>query len=290
MTTIRIHAVYLSVIAVLAYLFWAEKKFTQRLSEQVRIFMIHDNLIMTSDVENMKNACEKNINTHYRYAQTYKGKLDSLNSISKETLKNLDNASIELKNNKNISINSLNEAVNNFPKILLNLINDDIVKKSMLKIYGTHKITKPDTINEIKQNNALYLQTLKNQIVRDEIAFYNYVLDQTTPHYSGLTKFLVAIAPKKAAIIEGEKFEADIYLASYSYARDNFIVTIDSDTLLVRDGVAHYKVKPKNIGLRNVKAQISVVNPITGHITTTTGELEYHVLPKCSLDCNIKTQ
>jgi hypothetical protein len=288
MTTIRLHAVYLAVIAVLSYALWSEKRTTENLCEHVRKFMAHDCLIMSSEVENMKNACKKNIDTHQYYAQTYRSKMDSLNTISKAALKYLDNALSGLKNNQNVQINTINDTLNNYSKVLLNLINDERDKKAALEIYGIHRITQADTINDIKKNSALYLQTLKNQILRDEVFYYNYVLDQTAPNYCGLTKFLVAIAPKKSTIMEGEKFEADIYLSSYSYSsmNNNFIVTVNSDTLVVKDGIAHYKVKPKNIGSKNIKAQISIRNPVTGEISIATGEFEYQVLPKCSIDCN----
>jgi hypothetical protein len=288
MAAIRIHAVYLTVIAVLSYALWSEKRTSQNLCEQVQKFMVYDCLIMSSEVENMKNACEKNINTRQYYVQTYRSKMDSLSTISKATFKYLDNALIGLKNNQNVHINAINDTVNNYSKVLLNLISDDRDKKASLNIYGIHRITQADTINDIKKNSALYLQTLKNQILRDEVFFYSYVLDQTARNYCGITQKLgVAIVPNKSVIIEGEKFEADIYISNIVTSRpDSCIFRVNNQILKVTDGVGHYKETAKSTGLKRVKAQISVTNPATGEITDMNSEFEYQVLPKCSIDCN----
>ena len=126
-----------------------------------------------------------------------------------------------------------------------------------------------------------------NLVLNDEILFFNYTLDQVSRGDYLFHTFYpkVAIAPKKAALVEGETFECDVYLASYSLQPNLFTAKINSQKVESRDGVAHFKSKPHSIGKKVIQAELSLQNPATGQITTKKGKYTYEVFPKCSRDC-----
>ena len=98
--------------------------------------------------------------------------------------------------------------------------------------------------------------------------------------------FQVLVAPKKAVLIEGEKFEADIFLAKYSTKPDTGLsFTVNNQDLTIKDGVAKYSKTEKVTGLKTLKVNASIRNPATGQVTTISSKFEYHVLPKCSENC-----
>jgi gliding motility-associated protein GldM len=91
-------------------------------------------------------------------------------------------------------------------------------------------------------------------------------------------KFKVAIAPKKAYLIRGDKFEADVYLAAFSSnPGSNVNISVNGSGVGLKEGVAHYETTPSGIGKQTVKASASIRNPLTGQTTTTEGSFEYEV-------------
>ena len=160
---------------------------------------------------------------------------------------------------------------------------------SFLKKYSIIKTIQNDSFwISFKENEQSHLLKLKNQFQLDEILYLTYIQDKVSGrmHTDCNDCFRVAIAPKKAAIIEGEKFEADIYLGKYgSYPNEYLIIAANDQILPVKDGVAHYSITEENVGLKRIKAQISIYNPFTGATKIIKNEFEYHVLPKCSKNC-----
>lgn len=131
------------------------------------------------------------------------------------------------------------------------------------------------------------LSALKNQILFDKMTIFNYLNNKTNSvSICGWTVYKVAIAPKKAVLIEGETFEADVYIASYSsnFGR-NVTIKVNGKPLEINEGVAHFKGKKEEIGTKIIKAEAIIRNPLTGASTTAEGSFEYQVLPKCSRDC-----
>ena len=128
---------------------------------------------------------------------------------------------------------------------------------------------------------------LKNQIKLDEIVYLNYFMDKVSGRIIiDDSWFRVVIAPKKAVLIEGEKFEADIFLAKYSTNPGTGLsFTINNQDLSIKDGVATFSRLENFTGLKTLKVNASIRNPATGQTTNVKGEFEYHVLPKCSVNC-----
>ena len=91
-------------------------------------------------------------------------------------------------------------------------------------------------------------------------------------------KFAVSIAPKKAYLIRGEKFEADISMAAYSSTPGNNVsLAVNGSGLPMTNGIAHYESTPSGIGKQTVKATATIRNPLNGQTTTVDRTFEYEV-------------
>jgi gliding motility-associated protein GldM len=112
-----------------------------------------------------------------------------------------------------------------------------------------------------------------------ETALLNYFMDEVSGKKEiKFDRFKVAIAPKKAYLIRGDKFEADVYLAAFSSNPGQDVsISVNGSGLGLKEGVAHYETTPSSIGKQTVKASASIRNPATGQVTSTTGEFEYEV-------------
>lgn len=93
-------------------------------------------------------------------------------------------------------------------------------------------------------------------------------------------KFFPVINAKKAYVIKGEKFEADISLGAYSsdIKPENITLTVDGTTVRMgEDGVASYSATPSSTGSKKIKLTARVKNPLTGEVSTESSEFEYEV-------------
>ena len=123
------------------------------------------------------------------------------------------------------------------------------------------------------------LSKLVNDAKTSETTLLNYFLKKVNGEEQvRLDEFRVAIAPKKAYLIRGDKFEADIYLAAYSKSPGaNISISANGSGLPLKEGVAHYETTPGGIGKQTVKASASIRNPLTGLTKTVDGVFEYEV-------------
>ena len=111
-----------------------------------------------------------------------------------------------------------------------------------------------------------------------ETALLNYFFNLVGGTDIKFDQFKVAIAPKKAYLIRGDKFEADVYLAAYSSNPGSGVsISVNSSGLPMKDGVAHYETTPSGLGKQKVSATASIRNPLTGKTTEAKGEFEYEV-------------
>jgi len=93
-------------------------------------------------------------------------------------------------------------------------------------------------------------------------------------------KFFPVINAKKAYVIKGEKFEADISLGAYSadIPPENIRLTVDGARKTVgKDGVAKYTVTTNSTGKKTIKLSATVTNPLTGEKSSSSKEFEYEV-------------
>lgn len=170
-------------------------------------------------------------------------------------------------------------------------IDDTRVLNELKKQYTTLKLLKDNEywqkLGKLTKADAfLQLSSIQNRMRLDEISLFTYMTSSFCRIDIKFDEFKVAIAPKKAVLLTGETFNADIYLASYS-SRPGSDVTIwvNNQEVPVKDGVAHFENMEQSFGKKNIKAVAKVKNPLTGQVNTYKGEFEYEVLPKCRRDC-----
>lgn len=111
-----------------------------------------------------------------------------------------------------------------------------------------------------------------------ETALLNHIFNLVGGVDIKFDQFKVAIAPKRAYLNRGEKFEAEVYLAAYSSNPNGSIsIAVNGQGLPLVNGVAKYETTPSGIGKQTVKATASIKNPLTGQTTTSEGSFEYEI-------------
>ena len=92
--------------------------------------------------------------------------------------------------------------------------------------------------------------------------------------------FFPVINAKKAYVIKGDKFEAEISLGAYSsdIPAENIDLTINGTKLRVGDdGKAVYSANASETGTKTLNLQATVLNPLTGEKSTGKSVFEYEV-------------
>lgn len=89
-------------------------------------------------------------------------------------------------------------------------------------------------------------------------------------------KFDVFSSSEKPYILLGETFEADISLGAFS-SQAEFSITVGGRPLKVEDGKAKFSSTPGSVGTQSYKADITVVNPLTGETERVSKEFKYEV-------------
>jgi gliding motility-associated protein GldM len=92
--------------------------------------------------------------------------------------------------------------------------------------------------------------------------------------------FFPVINAKKAYVIKGEKFEAEISLGAYSsdIPPENITLTLNGSRLPVKeDGKAQYSTTATKYGANTLNLKAVVLNPLTGETTEGTSTFEYEV-------------
>lgn len=92
--------------------------------------------------------------------------------------------------------------------------------------------------------------------------------------------FFPVINAKKAYVIKGESFEADISLGAYSsdIPPENITLTVNGSRLPVGDdGVAKFTAGTSSTGTKTLNLSATVKNPLTGEVSTEQSTFEYEV-------------
>lgn len=123
------------------------------------------------------------------------------------------------------------------------------------------------------------LTKLVSDAKTSQTALLNYFFNKVGGTEIKFDKFLVALAPKKGYINQNEKFEADVYLAAYSSSPGTGVsISVNGQSLPVKDGMAQFSEVGSSLGKRKVTASASIRNPTTGQTETAKPiEFEYEV-------------
>lgn len=123
-----------------------------------------------------------------------------------------------------------------------------------------------------------FFSKLQADAKTSETAILNYLFNKIGGSDIKFDNFKVAIAPKTGYVIQGEKFEADVYLAAYSSNPGTGVsINVNGSGLPIKEGVAHYEATGSDLGKKTVKATATIKNPLTGEVKSVTGEFEYEV-------------
>ncbi|MEM8528202.1 MAG: GldM family protein [Bacteroidota bacterium] len=93
-------------------------------------------------------------------------------------------------------------------------------------------------------------------------------------------KFFPVVSAKKAYVIAGEPFEAEISVGTYSsqIKPENVRITVNGSSLPVNsDGIATYKASTSSTGVKTLNLTAAVTNPLTGETSDGKKTFEYEV-------------
>jgi gliding motility-associated protein GldM len=85
------------------------------------------------------------------------------------------------------------------------------------------------------------------------------------------------VSANKAYLIQGEKYEADIFLGAYSSQADNIRISAGGTPLSVQQGKAHYSTVASGLGEKKYSVSINVVNPLTKETKSYNKDFSYEV-------------
>jgi hypothetical protein len=308
MKSIYLHVFYLSIIAFLGYNYWSSVQ-AFKAFEHLNVQLNVDYEMMNKTESLVYRSIEKSYKAYPNsISSIYFSKVNIVLKVGNQAVDFIDENKLSLNldtihqsnfktlspNNSFFNSKKIEEIKSNLMKFqsdLVYLISDGRDKQVIENNLCLTKTIKDESYwNRLKYlplNGVLVeLSALRNQVKADEIAILNFFDSQATGIAIDEDYFKTAIAPKKAALIEGEIFEADIYLTKYeSRPNSNVIIKVNGEPLEIKDGVAHFKSKSQTIGTKTIKAEAIIRNPLTGQTTTTEGSFEYQVLPKCSMNC-----
>lgn len=108
-------------------------------------------------------------------------------------------------------------------------------------------------------------------------AVLNYCAVKVGGYEPRFDAFQPAVYAPKGYVIRGEKYSADIFLSAYSTSADNINISVDGNSLPLKEGVAHYEVNTGAPGTRTYKVRINLTNPLTKEVKTVEKEFQYEV-------------
>ncbi len=287
MKNLWLHGIYLTIIGILGFQLWSKTTEARFIFSQVDQVLKSDNEVLRSNSEYIGNQIEKNYSTNPEKYGHF-NKASKVKSILFQSASNfIDKFENKVKMNETINLNDLRDSLSILSKKAV-FVDDKIDSSILIGQCSLMKTVQNDNFWKCFMSHpSTNFSLLKNQIKLDELVYLNYFLDKV-----GFiveireSMFHVVVAPKKAVLIEGEKFEADIFLSEYSRNPGTGLsFTVNNQDLSIKDGVAYYSKTEKTTGLKTIKVNASIRNPATGETTKSFGEFEYHVLPKCSENC-----
>lgn len=320
MKNARIHLIYLTIIGFWAYQYWTK---AQALNEAVGSIEQFDKLLKRNNEVVDKTATmiyykiEKDAYSYpsptnkafFEKTKNFKSVSSSLNTWFEKLKTEFINVSggfdktdstllanrFSTKTSRQFfseqKIKEIRDSLARFQDTLMDIAKqyrDEYLKNQ----YGTIKLLTNEvywqSLNKLTDADALSRLTyIQNQLALDKIPYLNYVY--SIVGYRGLIfdQFKVAIAPNKAALIEGETIKADVYLAAYSSNPGTDVtIFVNNREIPLKDGVSHFERIEKSRGKKTIRAEARVTNPFTCQTISQFGEFEYEVLPKCSRDCH----
>ena len=290
------HFVYISALILLGFQYYSKATLLERTCESlggINQQLQDDAEIISASAESMKYEIRKKTETNPKRYRSYYLKSETADTVVKNALAYLKECKNQFKATSSLDKNKIQEIKQHLSNSMNALTNVDdsvhkeaIIKKGHLKFFLENESYWKRFINLPYETILTEFFKIENILLNDENIFLNYTLERVSQEIDLIfDKYKVAIAPKKAALIEGEYFESDIYITKYSSNPMEMSIRVNGIDLPLKDGVAHYKSKFQSTGKKSIEAVASIRNLMTGELITTKGAFDYEVLPKCSRDC-----
>ncbi len=122
------------------------------------------------------------------------------------------------------------------------------------------------------------LRKFQNDMKGSEAAVLNFLSDQVGKQTFKVDAFIPIASAKKAYVISGEPFEAEVTVgASSKSVYDNMSIRVNGASQKVENGIAKYSTTTNSTGVQKYKVDITLTNPTTQKSETYSKEFEYEV-------------
>jgi gliding motility-associated protein GldM len=122
------------------------------------------------------------------------------------------------------------------------------------------------------------LTKFSNDSKTSETAVLNYLMNKAGATDIKFDEFQPVLAAKKAYVISGEKYEAEVFLSAYSKSASGTTrITVNGSSVPMKDGKGQYSVATSKTGTFPVDVKISVTNPVTNETKSYNNKFEYEV-------------
>ena len=118
----------------------------------------------------------------------------------------------------------------------------------------------------------------QNDAKTSETALLNYFAEKAKGTKITFDSFEPVVSARKGYVIKGEPYEAEVFLSASSKQNSgNTRISVDGQSLSVKDGKALYKKTTSSTGTKKYNVKIAVTNPLTKRTETFQKEFEYEV-------------
>ena len=290
MKNLPLHAFYLIIIGILSFQLWSKTTVDNRAFEQVEKVLEEDFRILSGTAENLTKEIVNAVRAYPKPENlNFLKEIQAFSRFSQEKKVWIDQKILAIKEGKTVSPTEINNALKSHNELILKIA-VFAGTTGEAQNFGLQKMIDSDTFQRgLESKPIVFLLMLQNQIQNDKINFFIYVknrMNWSIDTDASWGRIKVCIAPKKAVLFEGEKFEADIFLAQYlGMPNDAVTITSEKEILPLKDGVSHCSKVENTIGLKIFQAEAKIKNPFTGQETISRGQFEYNVIPKCRQNC-----
>ncbi len=171
----------------------------------------------------------------------------------------------------------LKKAINQYRDFLKSLIDTTKAKRLAASIDSTFDTS--DIISEDKSRvpweSAMFehlpliavvanMSKIQNDIRMTESSVISYLLEQVSAGEWKFNKLEPVVYAKKGYVLQGEPYEAQIFLAAYDTTQQPIIELSDGTKLPVENGKGIYKVTTTKVGIHKFGGVIKIKSPATG--------------------------
>ncbi len=289
MKNLWLHGVYLTVIGVLGFQLWAKTAWVDLAFQQIDRLIERNCQVLHGDSQILFEEIKKMIPTNPKVYGFLLKDTENIDTCSRRVNEALDMQLADLKIGEKANLNRTKNTLQTFSNSLFLGLNE-LDKMALIKNSLVIKRIKNDTFwTHFNENPATNLWVIKNEVKLDELMMCNYCTDKigcNRGYNYFRSKLRVLISPRNSIMVEGEQFQADIFLNHYTqYANPIIKFYANNQEVTVKDGVGRYSNVENSVGLKKIFVNAIIKNPENGEEINAYSAFEYHVLPKCSQNC-----